>query len=296
MTVKTNLADCYRVFVVPGFWFDMGGVQFEGGPEHCGEDFLPFYNGTKETWDLFKPQVTLLIDGGAFSTQELIQRINFGTRKKPRWAYSRGLWFAHDSLSNGWHTVQLSALLTLNNSVGDWTWYVTMTNKPVRVCISNEVSFIGSIGYEGGLELVAQSVNPRVNWRLDLCDLRGAVVASKTGQTTNGDIRLTWNVRDAPQQARDTLDRDLHLGSKFTTWPLDAPPRGSSHHTKGPAQRTRDNWWDQRLGHKFVRKTPTPEDIRQHLLDTSDNPLEKEVACRPLRLLPPPDTSRRLPR
>jgi hypothetical protein len=295
-TTSTNLPDYYRVFVIPDFWFDMSGIQLDGGPEHCGEDFLPLYSGTKDTWGLFRPEIALLVDGGGFSTQEAIERINFGTLEKPRWAYSRGLWFPHEALSNGWHTLQLSARLSLNNSVGDWSWEITMTNKPVRVCISNEVSFVGfPETIQGNLNIAALSANPRVGWRIDVCDSRGGLLISRMGQTTNGDIRWTWDLRDTKGQLHDSLEKDPYLVPRITTWPLDEERKGGHRQAQRPPKRPRDNWWDQRLGRKFVRKRPTPEDVRRQILDTSDNPLEKQVPPRPLGFLPQPDTNRRLP-
>jgi hypothetical protein len=139
LTTNTNLADSYRVFAVPDFWFDMSGVQFEGGPEHCGEDFLPFYYGTTET-RMFKPQLELLVDGqshGVGSTvDENVQRVNFGTVEKPRWAYTAGFWFHHGQLPDGEHILQIQSRFELNNTVGPWSWSVTLTSRPVRVCVA----------------------------------------------------------------------------------------------------------------------------------------------------------------
>ena len=290
-TTNTNLADFYRVFIIPDFWFDMNGVQLEGGPEQCGEDFLPLYNGTKDTWDLFKPQTTLLVDGNTTFAQEAIERINFGTRDKPRWAYSRGLWFPHDSLPNGWHTLQLSAVLMLNNFVGDWSWQVTMTNKPARLYITNEVSYVGfplTIG--SNFNFVAQSANPRVHWRIEVYDSRNGLLISKTGQTTNGDIRWSWNLRDTKGQLHDSLEKDPYLSPKITTWALDEERKRGQHRIGKAPEGSGDDWWSRRLGREFLRKRPSPEDSREHFIHGSDNSLEPQVPARPLGFLPLAET------
>ena len=291
-TANTNLADCYRVFVIPDFWFQMDRVELSGGPEHCGEDFLPFYNGTKETWDLFKPEIALLADGNGFFAQQAIERINFGTPEKPRWAYSRGLWFPHDGLSNGWHTLQLSALLRLNNFVGDWSWEITMTNKPVRVCISNEVSYIDfplTIG--SNFNFVAQSANPRVNWRIEVYGSRNDLLVSKTGQTTNGVIRWSWNLRDTKGELHDSLEKDPYLAPRITTWPLDDERTSELHPAEKAPHAGDHDWWHQRLGREFLRKIPSPEEAAQHFIHGDDNPLEKQVPARPFGFLTTPDTN-----
>jgi hypothetical protein len=116
VVTNTSFTDFYRVFVISDFWFDLEGVTLSGGPKNPGEDFLPFYRGSKET-DVFKPQVSLLVDGKNenfgeedvqrvnFSTEEDIQRVNFSTATKPRWGYADGFWFRHDVIPNGEHTL-----------------------------------------------------------------------------------------------------------------------------------------------------------------------------------------------
>ncbi len=140
MARDQDLANFYRVFVIPDFWLDVEGVKFSGGPRNPGEDFLPFYYGNQEK-SFFRPTVELLVDGCsaqvAETPEEDIQRVNFGSVEKPRWRYTAGIWFHHDDLTNGEHTLQLVADLTLNNTVGDNTQTVTLTNSPKRVWIKH---------------------------------------------------------------------------------------------------------------------------------------------------------------
>lgn len=282
---EINLAELYRVFVIPDFWFDLNGVELHGG-----EDFLPFYSGNKETWDLFKPHVSLLVNGEEsfmgesrfdFGTDEAIERVNFGTRKKPRWAYARGLWFQHDTLPNGEYTLQLAAQLTLNLIVGDATQYVTFTNKPVRVRITNEINypdhqpFIQSDTYT----YAARSVTRRVNWRYDVYDSRSNLLASKTGQTTNGEIRWTWDLRDTQGKLHDILEGDPYFLPFLTTWPMD-----ETNATAQTVSSHRNDWWQRRLGAKFVRKRPTPEEARNNAIYSVESPYESKVFARPAEL------------
>jgi hypothetical protein len=136
MLTNSGLPDLYRVFVIPDFWFDMEWITLTGGPKNPGEDFLPFYYGSRVT-GVFKPRTELLVDGepaGVGSTlDEDMQRVNFGTVDKPQWAYAAGFWFDHGAFAGGEHTLQLQSLLALNSFVGDWSWSVTLTNRPVRV-------------------------------------------------------------------------------------------------------------------------------------------------------------------
>jgi len=129
-------SELYRVLVIPDFWFDLEGVTLAGGPRNPGEDFLPFYYGTREV-AFFKPGTELVVDGqsaGVASTlDEAVQRVNFGTANKPQWLYVAGFWFHHDEVADGEHTLQIHSSFLLNSSVGECSWSVTLTNRPLRV-------------------------------------------------------------------------------------------------------------------------------------------------------------------
>lgn len=131
-------SDLYRVFVIPDFWFDMEGITLTGGPNDQGEDFLPFYYGTREV-GFFKPATELLVDGQpagvAGTLDEDVQRVNFGTANKPQWVYAVGFWFHHDDVADGQHTLQIQSSCLLNSFVGQWSQSVPLTNRPIRVRI-----------------------------------------------------------------------------------------------------------------------------------------------------------------
>ena len=294
MLTNANLAAFYRVFLIPDFWFDLNGVELRGGP-NCGEDFLPFYNGSKETDTIFEPHVSLLVDNEKFhteestvdfGTEESVERTNFGAREKPRWAYSRGLWFQHDTLPNGEHTLQLSTLLTLNLIAGDATQYLTLTNQPVRVRINNEISYPEWQPLIQGdtYTFVARSATQRANWRIEVYNLRGQLLASRTGRTTTGEIRWTWDLRDKQGQLHDGFDTEQGFRPTLTTWPMAEPMKGGQALLATRSERIRQNWWTDRLGRDFVRKPPTDEESHRRFIYMEPHPLETNALTRPLEL------------
>jgi hypothetical protein len=292
----TNLFALYRVFVIPDFWFDMNGVELNGGPKHCGEDFLPLYIGTKET-DPFGREITLVVDGKWSGEEDAVERINFGTLNQPHWAYSRGFWFKHDLLANGEHILQLQTLLRLNNIVGDWSWTVTVTNAPVRIRVTNDVSFVGSNPLIVGNKctFVAQSAAPRGNWRFDVHDSKGRLLASKTGRTTNGDIRWTWDLRDFKGHLHDTLEEDPYFAPTLTVWPRAEEIKGGRRLLEINPRQDRSGWWSQRLGHGFVRKPPSPEERMRRFIYSEPLPFEGQTQPRPWRFPSPSKSNRAFP-
>lgn len=140
LDLKTNsdFAALYRVIVIPDFWINMKGVVLDGGLNNPGEDFLPFYFGT-DKMDYLKPEVQLFVDGQddpENSGDVDIVRVNLGSVDKPQWIYAAGIWFAHDRLSEGEHTLQLHSLCRLDYLM-ERGQSVTLTNKPVRIKIKN---------------------------------------------------------------------------------------------------------------------------------------------------------------
>jgi hypothetical protein len=291
MLTNANLADFYRVFVIPDFWFDMNEVELVGGP-NCGQDFLPLYIGSLESWDLFQPQITLLVDSEPNSYEKLFfaeaatEQINFGTRKKPHWECARGLWFWHDTLPNGEHTLQLRSLLAFNSLV-EGCQYVTMTNRPVRIRINNQISYPDWQPFIQGdtYTFAAHSTTRRVNWRIDVYDLRGWLLISKTGRTTNGEIRWTWNLRDKRGQSHDDFDANPSFRSLLTTWPLNDQIKGAQALLPRQDEQALSDWWIEHLGRDFVRE-PFPKGQSKTKTVITESPSgEKQALVRPLDLI-----------
>ncbi|MBI5383570.1 MAG: hypothetical protein HZA90_02675 [Verrucomicrobia bacterium] len=285
----------YRVLVLPDFWFDMEGVRLDGGPQQCGEDFIPFYFGNPgrdEFSRVFGLHVDLVIDAGRITEDETIglqdavtegiERVNFGTVKNPRWLYTAGFWLRHNRLGNGLHTLQLRTSLHLNNVVGAGEQFLTLSNSPVRVWTTNSIMFPNWNSEVGGnWRFQAKSAEPRVNWRIDIRDHKGKLLASKTGTTTNGEIGWTWDLRDRKGKVHDTLEDDPYFQPSVTIWPLGETPKGSQLLTRFPKARDSNSWWWQRLGSKYVRKPPTPDEVP---MSAEENRPINRVAPRPLEL------------
>ena len=269
MQAKGDLNDFYHVFVIPDFWFDLENVTLNGDAQNSGRDFLPFYYGNSES-DSFKPEVELLVDGqDRYFGEEDVQRVNFGSPQKPRWTYASGFWFRHDLFANGRHTLQIRALLTLNNSIGQWSQFLTLTNKPVHVWITNDISFVGFPTFVGktNATFIAQSAEPRVDWQIDVYDSSGQWLVAKHGRTSNGDIHWTWDLRDANGYLHDNPDDGHFFKAHITTWPLDEPMKSGQLLT----QRAVPHTWSDKIFGRTQNKTSAETNLS-----------EREIFSRPL--------------
>jgi hypothetical protein len=300
-----NLLGFYRVIVLPDFWFNVDEVRLDGGPQRCGEDFIPFYHGNPG-WDefsrIFGLHVDLVIDAERATEEEAIalpaavdediERVNFGTMKKPRWVPVSGFWLRHDLLANGPHTLQLRTSLRLNNLVGLGDQFLTLTNSSVRVWTTNSITFPDWTSEVGAnMRITAKSTERRANWRIDIRDHKGKLLARKTGTTTNGDIAWTWDLRDRNGDLHDDLDKDPWFQPSITTWSISDSPKGGELLTKFPKMTDSRNWWVRRLGKRYTRKTLTPEEYRKRALYGDENPLRDQVPPRPLSLSWPAPTA-----
>ena len=249
MRTNASLAGFYRVFVIPDFSFDMEGVALSGGPQNPGQDFLPVHYQTNLT-DIFKPQIILLVDGEdeGYGT-EGTERVNFGTMKKPHWAVTPGGWLRHDRLPNGTHTLQLLSSFSMNNIIGEQSQVLALSNQPVHVNVSNAVSYAGWEPFitKTDCVIVAQSAIPRVCWHIDIYDSNRQLLAGNSGQTTNGEIRWSWDLRDNQGRLHNNPDADFVFFPSIEVWPLDKPTKGGH---------IDDSWWNKRLGGKFVKPAP----------------------------------------
>ncbi len=296
--MNTNLPDLYRVLLIPDFWLNPEGVQLDGGPQHCGGDFLPIYDGTSETDPYKRPfnlHVELVVDSERATEEEAIdlraavddavERVNLGTLKHPRWICATGFWLQHDLLANGPHTLQLRTLLRLNLLVGPGEQFLTITNPSVRVVTTNAITFPEWNSQVGGnWRFAAKSTEPRVNWRIEIRDSKGLLLINKTGSTTNGVISWIWDLRDAKGTLHDDFNKDQSFSPSVTTWPLDQK-EGANHDEQQPSKdQGAQNWWVQRLGVGFIRKKSTSEEDRAKPPSAQDGPRGNQVESRPLAL------------
>jgi hypothetical protein len=161
-------------------------------------------------------------------------------------------------------------LLTLNNVIGDWSQYLTLTNKPVHVWITNDISFVGNPLFVGrsNMTTIAQSLEPRVNWKIDVYDMHDHWLISKRGRTTTGNIHWDWDLRDAKGRLHNT-DADRYFKPYITLWPLDEPAKGAELLRQ---RAVRHDWAEKIFGEK--RQKPLAKDY----------PLEQPIYARPWEL------------
>ncbi len=88
---------------------------------------------------------------------------------------------------------------------------------------------------------------PRVRWHINIYDSNRRLLAGKSGQTTNGEIRWSWDLRDSRGRVHNNPDADFVFFPAMEVWPLDKPSKGG---------RNDDSWWSKRLGRKFVKPSP----------------------------------------
>jgi hypothetical protein len=283
MRTNANLDDVYRVFLIPDFWVNLEGITMTGGPQNPGEDFLPLYLGLTNV-DFFMPETSVYVDGEDFPTgPKEIQRVNIGTTKKPEWIYATGYWLHHDMLTNGEHTINLHTLFTLNNFVGQYTWYLTVTNQPVHIRVTNAISFVGSYPTVEG-PFVAQSAQHRMNWRIDVYNARSRILARKTGQTLDGNIEWKWNMRDDQGRLHNNFEEDSFFKPWIQVWPLGDQPKGAQLLAERPQAWDYHDYWNERLGHHFVKQQLSAEEYRKRMIKDEPSPHQSQVPPRPLSL------------
>lgn len=143
---------------------------------------------------------------------------------------------------------------------------MTLTNVPIRVCISNEISFVGFSEFVGrsNLTIIAQSANPQVNWRIDIWGGSARLLITKYGRTSNGEIRWTWDLRDAQGQLHDS-DMDTVFHPFLTIFPSDESVKGAQLLTQRDPGHP---WWYERLSEKQKEILPGIE-IPSRPLDLS---------------------------
>ena len=281
---NANLEDFYRVLVIPDFWVNLEGVTLTGGPQNQGEDFLPIYLGLTNE-DFFMPATSLYVDGEDFpSGPKEVQRVNIGTTKKPVWIYASGYWLRHDTLTNGEHTINLRSLLTLNNTVGQYTWCLTVTNQPVHIRVTNALSFVGSYPDVDG-PFVAQSAQRRMNWRIEVYNSRGRILAQKTGQTLDGNIAWKWDMRDDRGRLHNDIEEDPFFKPWISVWPIGDQPKGAQLLAENPQPWDNHDYWNERLGRHFVKQELSYEEYRRKMIKDEPDPHQNQVPPRPLSLV-----------
>jgi hypothetical protein len=194
----------YQVILAPDFWFDYSQWEFTEGWE-----FMPVYLGVPAE---LLANAELVVDGQRFPWAELAyeEEYNFGTTEHPDIHPTYGMWFNHDRLPNGQHTLQLRTAIHLNNLKVEGTPTLPLTAPAFTSTVNNPISFdLWHDGIVGNSHLFrAKTTLHPANWQLDIYDANGELVTSHTGSTTDGSMAWTWDLRDTSGNLRDDLDYD----------------------------------------------------------------------------------------
>ena len=70
---NSDARDLYCVLLIPDFWVSPQGATLDGGPEHCGADFIPIYTGSPETDPSQRPfwlHVEMVLDSDRATEEE----------------------------------------------------------------------------------------------------------------------------------------------------------------------------------------------------------------------------------
>jgi len=75
-----------------------------------------------------------------------------------------------------------------------------------------------------------------------------------------------------------------YFQSTITVWPLEERGKGGQRLLEVGSERSHGSWWNERLGRDFIRKIPSREEHMRKVIYMESNPLESQVASRPLEL------------
>ncbi|MCF7669906.1 MAG: hypothetical protein K9N48_09055 [Verrucomicrobia bacterium] len=128
------------------------------------------------------------------------------------------LYFTLDTtlLSNGVHSIQAEATWMVDPSNPDPAALVNIASPAIETDVFNEISFpnwsflFGEL-YDSML-IKAVSAHPDVDWEVAIFDSQNQYVGSFSGHTTNGEIRVVWNLLDTFGVRRDDpwFDADIY--------------------------------------------------------------------------------------
>ena len=119
-------------------------------------------------------------------------------------------------LGNGVHTVQAEATWMVDPSNPDPAALVVIESASVEIEVFNEISFPNWSFHFGelydSLLINAVSAHPGVEWEVAIFDSQSQYVGSFIGQTTDGQIRVVWNLIDPFGVRRDDpwFDADIY--------------------------------------------------------------------------------------
>jgi hypothetical protein len=123
-----------------------------------------------------------------------------------------------DRIPNGSWTLQLTASLRLDDSVGEDTVYLVLSNQVRTITVANQITFTNwnDVIQADTYTFDANIANANSDWWIDIYDTLGYYVNTGSGHTTNGHITWTWDLTDSLYYPRTDFDSDPMFYSETT--------------------------------------------------------------------------------
>ncbi len=174
----------FRVYQIPDWLVSFSGYAFDG------PTFIPVDYSVTDAPTNYMDSTTVLINGQPTDDAMFIPYDIDGTTY-----WGMGIYF--DRLPNGTNTIQLLTTVRQSDTLNDQTPYMTFSNAPQAIVISNFVTYTdwSDLILSNTYTFTAQTVS-NVDWEIDIYDVYGDFVNYQTGHSADGKISWTWDLTD----------------------------------------------------------------------------------------------------
>jgi hypothetical protein len=192
----------YRVVQIPSFQSDPSQYVFDG-PTFLPIDFGGYFDMVQN--------LEVLLNGVPTTFSRFMP---YDYNGQTYWGV--GIYF--DRIPSGTYQLQLRCTLSADDTVGDNSEFLVLSNKSTSVTVNNTITFqdwddlITSTNYT----FKAKSRSQNVDWYIDIYDAYGDYIKGGTGHTTDGNIAWTWDLKDINGNLRTDLDYDPYLDTYLT--------------------------------------------------------------------------------
>ena len=182
----------FRVFHIPDWLVSFSGYIFNG------PTFIPVDYASPDAPTNYIDSTTVLINGqptdDAVFTSDDIDGTTY---------WGMGIYF--DRLPNGTNTIQLLTTVRQSDTLNDQTPYMTFSNAPQSIVVSNFVTYLNSsdLILSNTYTFNAQSTVTNVDWEIDIYGANGDFVNSHTEHSDDGNISWTWDLTDYNGDSRN---------------------------------------------------------------------------------------------
>jgi hypothetical protein len=204
----------YRVFHIPDWLADVSNYTFDG------PTFIPVDFASPDAPVDYVDETTVLINGEPTDEAVFTPYVSGGVTN-----WGMGIYF--DRLPNGTNTIQLLTTVRQSDQLSDQTPYITFSNAPQTITVSNSVSYTNwaDLILSNTYTFNAQSSTTNVDWEIDIYDVYGSFVNSQTGHSDGGNISWEWNLTDANGYSRnDDNDPFFYAYISLNSGPLKPLP------------------------------------------------------------------------